>query len=150
MLTPKQARVTAIIILLASVGGMGYYFFNFGSIYAHQANMVQKAQVDLHIGLIHVTASDGTPIQGLLMASNENWSRMDHSLPFIILCHGMGSDFYNLLNVQYDLVKEGYVTLSLEFRGDPSNPAPMTLGSEEPWDILTALNWVEANVPCVN
>ncbi|HMF34045.1 MAG TPA: alpha/beta fold hydrolase [Candidatus Lokiarchaeia archaeon] len=150
MLTPKQTRVTVLIVLVAAASGMGYYLAVSGGAYVSQANAVQDAQANLFMELVHTTASDGTPLKGILMASPDAWAKQDHSVPFIILCHGMSGSMYELLDLQYSLVQAGYVTLNIEFRGHSSNPAPSTLGTAEPWDILTFFNWVEQNVPCVN
>ncbi len=150
MFSAKTTRIAVLIVFLAAATTSGYYLVDFGIKYANGASAVDAAQANLHVEIVRTTARDGTPLKGLLMASNENWSRTDHSIPFVMVGHGMSGDFYECQKMQYTLARAGYVSLSVEFRGHASNPAPCTLGSEEPWDILAFMDWVETNVPCVD
>ncbi len=150
MFSAKQSRIAVLVVFLAAATSMGYYLVDFGIKYADGASTVNAARESIHIEIVRTTARDGTPLKGLLMASLENWSAPAHSIPFIIVGHGMSGDFYERQKLQYTLAQSGYISLSVEFRGHTSNPAPCTLGSEEPWDILSFMDWVETNLQCVN
>ncbi len=150
MLSAKQTRLLVGIVVIASLAASTIYIVKFAQGYAIAADNIQTARDDLHLEILRSRAADGTPLKALVVATKETWERTDRAAPVVVVCHGMSASLYQNSGVQYTLAKAGYVTISPEFRGHTSNPAPTTLGSLEPWDILTLCNALEKSAQCVN
>jgi uncharacterized protein len=135
-----------IIIFLCVFSGLFIYFLT-SSIgeYQNQVEEADKFKQKVKTEMITITAPDGVKINAYFMISHENWAKNDHSVPFVIGCHGMSNNPFQLTNLAYTLVKRGYAVLLPEARGHGSNSGTTYFGGKEPWDIISLMDYIEQN-----
>jgi pimeloyl-ACP methyl ester carboxylesterase len=150
MVSERVCRFLALVFCVLTGSATIYYSVSAYSNYQTATEDVADLQDTMHFSLIRTTAADGTPLKALLTIQPDLLARTDHSVPLMIIHHGMSSSYFDFSTLQYTFAKRGYAVVSPEGRGHGSNPAPSTLGYLEPYDILTWLDYVEDNFPAVN
>ena len=70
----------------------------------------EPSQFDLEAGTVRFRAADGMPLEGWKIAK-------DPAKPWIILCHGMGSNRADLLDIAAGLHLAGFNLFAFDFRG---------------------------------
>src|SRR6056297_2248237 len=110
-----------------------------------------KNEEGVEVSLLRFKARDGTPLKALYYIDSNLKVREDHSVPLIVLCHGMSSDYFMFGSFAYTMAKEhGFAVVSIEARGHGSNPAPSTLGYKEGKDIVDLLDYLDKDVKAIN
>ncbi|MHA1897196.1 MAG: alpha/beta hydrolase family protein [Promethearchaeota archaeon] len=105
---------------------------------------------NITVSVIRIKADDGVPLKALFFIDKNYLRLKDHSVPLIIVNHGMSSNYLGFWNFVYTLTLRGYAVISPEARGHGSNPAPSTLGYMEGKDIIKFLDYAETNLPEIN
>jgi dienelactone hydrolase len=142
-------RIFAIFTVFFCVTTLGslycYDIFRNISIDEQQENASK-----LHIEVLHSIATDGTALKALLYVKPHILNSTDSIVPLVIVCHGMGDNYFAFNDLCYTLSQRGYVVIAPEFRGHGSNPAPLTFGIKEPFDIIQWLDYAENKFSFVN
>lgn len=85
---------------------------------------------------IQFPATDGLKLEGWAASGDPDW-------PWIILCHGLGSNRADLLDIAAGLHKAGFNTLLFDFRAHGNSQGRATsFGFTEQRDLEGALTWL--------
>ncbi|GAB4321097.1 MAG: hypothetical protein Kow0069_25300 [Promethearchaeota archaeon] len=147
--TAATTRRIVSFVLVASVAAGASLAALSGLDLARASSEVTAFRQRTHAEVVRATSFDGVPAKALLLAEAGAW-QAGHPLPLAVFCHGMSGNWLSAADLLYSLTLRGYAALSVEARGHGSNPAPMTLGFAEAWDVLALLDEVEARFPQVD
>ena len=91
---------------------------------------------DLPAETVSFRATDGVPLKGWKLST-------DPTHPWVIVCHGVGSNRSDLLGIAIDLYRAGFNLLLFDFRGHGTSGGLATsFGWQEQRDLEGALNFL--------
>lgn len=149
-LPERRVRVFVAVIVVGALAAAIGSTSSLVQQYQQTSRSVARFRESFRVDLLRTTAPDGTPLKALAWVSPANYARTNHSVPVVFVCHGLNSDYLQNSRLVYTLARRGFLVVSVETRGHSSNPAPLTLGYDEPGDFLAVLDHVERTYACAN
>jgi len=102
-------------------------------------------QENIFFEKISVVMEDGIEIQGIIYADKHNALKEDHSIPTVLLLHGINGRKEQDFNKAYQLVKMGYAVVSVEQRGHGESGGFVSFLGKEPEDMVQVIDYIEEN-----
>ena len=84
-------RIITLCVMCFALGGCIYYSALSYSQYAQGQSNLVAVQSTSHIEVLHITASDGTPLKAIYYIKPNLMTYTNRSVPVVIYCHGMSS-----------------------------------------------------------
>lgn len=131
--------ITILIGIMIASWSMGQAI----TIQYQRTTFLEEENIDME--RISVVSDEGINIEGLIYVDEDLKSRQDHSVPTILLLHGMNNRKETGFDKVYQLVKLGYAVVSVEERGHGESGGISALLGKEPYDMMNVLDHVEQN-----
>ena len=105
---------------------------------------------NIDVESISIQMQDGIVINGLVYVDKISKENNTHSIPTILLLHGINGRKEHKIGTIYQYVKLGYAVISVEQRGHGESGSPSGFLSIEPYDMIEVIDYIEANYQYAN
>jgi len=149
----EEEKIQKIMIVIFLISLIGMTVFGIFAVVSYQkaVNHVDELQSEMHLEVLRINSkNDGSELKALFYMDPDDVDKKDHSIPFIIACHGMSGSYLQFGGDAVNFVDRGYAVLIPEFRGHGSSVPPSTLGYAEPHDIIQWLDYIEGTFKAIN
>jgi len=120
----------------------------FSIVAAITLNSERRAYLDqenITMEVISVPLDDGIVIKGLLYADKEDFTKIDGSVPTVLIIHGINGKKEYHFSKAFQLVKMGYAVVSVEQRGHGESGGFVAFLGKEPTDMVQVIDYIVAN-----
>ncbi|MHA1730623.1 MAG: alpha/beta hydrolase family protein [Promethearchaeota archaeon] len=142
----QHSRVKLLVVLLlvlsASLGVVFVVFYIQEQVYLQDEDIVVERRF--------APTYDAKSIPCFLVMSRENVKIRDHSLPVVILVHGINGKKEDLLYKALNLAHNGFVAIPIDQRGHGDSQTYSSVGYFEVDDISALIDWISHEVPMAN
>jgi dienelactone hydrolase len=111
-------------------------------------NYLENDNVDIE--LISVQMRDGVVIKGLIYIDKDLKENDTHSIPTLLLLHGINGRKEHKIDIIFQYVKLGYAVISVEQRGHGESGSPSSFLEKEPEDMIEIIDFIENNYDYAN
>ena len=126
-----------VIILIFVIFGLPYIFIHCHVYLPKYKNYVDPSKYNIEYEVINVKTEDGINLNGWYMPNKENKGT-------VLVCHGVGANKADVIQVSVDLYKAGYNVYEFDFRGHgDSDSAKITYGYDERKDIKAMVQYIK-------
>ena len=105
---------------------------------------------NIDVEKISVEMRDGIMIKGLIYVDKDLKENDTHSIPTILLLHGINGRKEHKTDIIYQYVKRGYALISVEQRGHGESGGPSAFLKKEPDDMVQIIDFIENNYNFAN
>ncbi|MHA2283134.1 MAG: alpha/beta hydrolase family protein [Promethearchaeota archaeon] len=105
---------------------------------------------NIDVQSISIQMRDGIIINGLVYVDKISKKNTNHSIPTILLLHGINGRKEHKIRTIYQYVKFGYAVVSVEQRGHGESGSPSGFLSIEPYDMIEVIDYIQANYQYAN
>lgn len=142
-LKKKKSTVVSIILIISSII-LAFVSIIFAfTIHLERSEFLDDE--DIHFERFSVKTEDDIEIKGFLYVDEDLERKDTHSVPTILLLHGINGRKEHKFDKVFQLVKLGYAVISVEQRGHGESSGISSFLDKEPEDMEAVIEYIDDN-----